>query len=170
MFLTVSVEWHCPEPSTTTLAKGSGRPVKADSGRWKGKRWAKCADACWITVEIIITKTKRETERRRQTHCSQTGRQSDRQGDRQEDSSQQILGCRFDLFYRYRVLWNFPPSNVSLWSCDTSLLLTVFMTCREMETTTSQLAICWFYSGNSQHGRLKKHVTLSFCIYKKNCQ
>lgn len=24
----MSVEWHCPEPSTTTLAKGSGRPAR----------------------------------------------------------------------------------------------------------------------------------------------
>lgn len=26
VFFTVSVEWHCPDPSTTILAKGSGSP------------------------------------------------------------------------------------------------------------------------------------------------
>lgn len=29
MFFTVSVEWHCPEPSTTTLANGSGSRKKS---------------------------------------------------------------------------------------------------------------------------------------------
>lgn len=124
MFLTVSVEWHCPEPSTTTLAKGSGKPVKLDRGRYKkrvlcssGVRLRSCqrVKRYWhvktqlnlflflLTLRFLFAKLQKPTDKAQPDR--KTVRRARRQKGRQLSAD---TSCRFNLFWHYCVLWGFP--------------------------------------------------------------
>ena len=57
MFFTVSVEWHCPDPSTTIFAKGSGSPRGEGTATLGEKTEPSPASKASFKVIYLIKKT-----------------------------------------------------------------------------------------------------------------